>query len=84
MLKYIDNNLQGCIDISGIEVEIKQFPAKRQWKVFIRFYTDLAAAKRLFRTLYRSKDIPIFDFYGKVKFYRKVKAYVVKEEALLE
>jgi len=82
--KYIELTLEGRLDFNEIQVEIKQYPQKKQTKIFIRFFKDLNAAKMLFRVLYKSKDIPMFDIYGEKIYYRKMKAYLVKEEAILE
>jgi hypothetical protein len=82
--KYIDLTLQGRCDFTQVDVEVKQYPQKKQTKIFIRFFKELESAKNLFRVLYKSKDIPMFDYHGDKVGYRKMKAYLVKEEAILE
>jgi hypothetical protein len=41
-------------------------------------------AKNLFARLYKQQDLPIYDVSHQVRFQRKMRAYLVKDEATLE
>jgi hypothetical protein len=66
-------------------IEVKQFSNKQQIKIFIKLYDgDKERAKLLFQKLYKASEIPIYDENGEVKFNRKMRAYLIKDEGTME
>lgn len=58
---------------------------KCQIKVFLKIQdSDKERAKHLFESLYKTRDISIFDLQGNLKFERKMRAYLVKDEGTFE
>lgn len=65
-------------------IEIKQYPLKSQLKVFIRFYKSKDVARTIFKSLHKEKEFSFYDNYNQFKFNRQMRAYLVKEEGILE
>lgn len=41
-------------------------------------------AKRIFERLYKSTELPIYDCNGELKYNRKMRAYLIKDEGTME
>mgnify|MGYP006893298900 CR=1 FL=1 len=52
-------------------------------KIFLKIH-NAEKAKKLFSTLYHSLDLPFFDEYGNIIGHRKMRAYLVKDEGVLQ
>lgn len=84
MRTYLDKNTdKDYSESTGIEV--KQFSKKQQVKVFISLNDwPKQQAKTLFTKLYKANEMPIYDHDGAMKFKRKMRAYLIKDEATME
>lgn len=66
-------------------IEVKQYPSKQQIKVFIKLHDgSKERAKAMFQRFYKASECPIYDEHGVVKYYRKMRAYLVKDEGTME
>ncbi len=71
--------------LEGISIEVKQFQYKHQIKVFLKMFdSKKEGAKILFEKLYKSSELQIYDETGAVKYHRKMRAYLVKDEGTME
>lgn len=66
-------------------IEVKQYPQKQQVKIFIKLHDgSKERAKFMFQRFYKASEIPIYDGNGVVKYHRKMRAYLVKDEGTME
>lgn len=73
------------IDNTPPSIEVKQFSNKQQVKIFIKLFDgDKERAKWVFSKLYKTSEIPIFDASGQIKYNRKMRAYLIKDEGTFE
>jgi hypothetical protein len=85
MVFFMQNNLRSEQDFEkDIHYEIKQYPQKKQIKVFIKIMHNKNLAKVLFENMYKLHSIPIYSTPDYILFQRKMRAYLVKDEATLE